>query len=162
MSLWNDATTGQLLALAGTMPTSAIARQLSQLTGLAFSKNAVLGKLSRIAAREAKARHVRTGPTPRDWPRGMFRPPKRAIFIDPLGHEQSIGDWPLRTIVELDEATCRWPIRETAATGRHLFCAAPAVSGQPYCDVHLARAFRSADEGATHNGDGYSATVHCE
>jgi hypothetical protein len=167
--MWDDTTTAQLLAVRGTMSTSAIARQLSTLLGRPFSKGQIIGKLNRIAAKsgvkpitkpapkpKAKPQPVtisparRTAPAPQDWLRGWWKIPKRKTFIDPLGCEQVDPERPPQVIWELTEGACRWPIQETKGiTGRHLFCAAPTKYGAPYCAGHMSRAWRPADEETT-------------
>jgi hypothetical protein len=64
-----------------------------------------------------------------------LRPKMPTPALEPLEREPVL-------IVDLPEGACRWPVREAAEFGQHLFCAAPADNGGPYCAAHLARAFR--------------------
>lgn len=42
----------------------------------------------------------------------------------------------MKTIVEIREGECRWPVKTTKRD--HLFCAEPVVKGRPYCACHRA------------------------
>jgi GcrA cell cycle regulator len=45
-----------------------------------------------------------------------------------------------KTIVTLEEDSCRWPIGDPQHAEFH-FCGAESVPGKPYCEAHNARAF---------------------
>jgi len=52
----------------------------------------------------------------------------------------------MKTLYELEQSSCRWPIADLTLPGRrpgsqHLFCGKPAAPGKPYCREHSARAF---------------------
>jgi hypothetical protein len=46
----------------------------------------------------------------------------------------------MKPLSALSPDQCRWPVNDAAGGEQHLFCAAKAVSGNPYCAVHAARA----------------------
>ena len=46
-----------------------------------------------------------------------------------------------KTVVTLEEDSCRWPIGDPLLSDFH-FCGAVAHKGLPYCSVHRARAFQ--------------------
>jgi GcrA cell cycle regulator len=45
-----------------------------------------------------------------------------------------------KSLLELEEHHCRWPIGEVLASEFH-FCGADRVDGLPYCDAHCKRAY---------------------
>ena len=49
-------------------------------------------------------------------------------------------------IMDLQRGECRWPVNDAAKGGEHLFCAAPAIPGKPYCAAHAAVAYQAARE----------------
>jgi hypothetical protein len=101
--------------------------------GYPVSRSAVLGRLARMRPPAA----MRSAPR---WQGPILRQPKRAVFRDvPL---EPLDRVPI-SLLDLTNATCRWPVREDPeASGRHLFCGAPAdnAGGRPYCNAHTARA----------------------
>ena len=46
-----------------------------------------------------------------------------------------------RTLMELTERTCKWPIGDPA-TDKFWFCGLPSVAGKPYCEAHVGVAFQ--------------------
>ncbi len=55
-------------------------------------------------------------------------------------HDRNIPIAQRRSLLELTEATCRWPVGDPRKEG-FFFCAAQTVAGKPYCRGHLARAW---------------------
>jgi GcrA cell cycle regulator len=45
-----------------------------------------------------------------------------------------------RSLLELSEETCRWPVGDPRSS-RFFFCGAPAAHNKPYCAEHCARAY---------------------
>jgi GcrA cell cycle regulator len=50
-----------------------------------------------------------------------------------------------RTLLELNENTCRWPIGDPA-TSEFFFCGGPPLTGLPYCNYHSRAAYQPANE----------------
>lgn len=48
-----------------------------------------------------------------------------------------------KSLLELTETSCRWPVGEPSAA-EFFFCAAPTIACGPYCQGHTSRAFKSA------------------
>jgi GcrA cell cycle regulator len=50
-----------------------------------------------------------------------------------------------RTLLELSEDTCRWPIGDPA-TPEFFFCGGKPLNGLPYCNYHSRAAYQPANE----------------
>jgi GcrA cell cycle regulator len=50
-----------------------------------------------------------------------------------------------RTLVELNEATCRWPIGDPSSTD-FFFCGGKALTSLPYCAHHSRIAYQPAGD----------------
>jgi GcrA cell cycle regulator len=50
-----------------------------------------------------------------------------------------------RTLLELNEDTCRWPIGDPATT-EFFFCGGKPLDGLPYCNYHSRAAYQPANE----------------
>jgi hypothetical protein len=46
-----------------------------------------------------------------------------------------------RSLLELSDDTCKWPVGDPA-TPDFFYCGAPAHNGRPYCEHHCLRAYR--------------------
>ncbi len=122
-------------------------RQIADAIGV--SRNAVIGKLSRLnlsrekavpprPARKAVAKEHRPGKAPRSrWPLRLasYAEPQPAADDEPIhnGHCCSL--------LELSDARCRWPI-STPGAEDFCFCGNPPVEGLPYCAGHTRLAYR--------------------
>jgi GcrA cell cycle regulator len=116
---------------------------------IGVSRNAVIGKISRLNLKRDKDRMVRTGRPERTGetrPRGAQRlrqmllkaypdEPKAARFDEPIhnGHTCSL--------LELGRDTCRWPI-STPGAEDFCFCGNPPLGSLPYCAGHSRMAYR--------------------
>jgi GcrA cell cycle regulator len=123
-------------------------RQIADAIGV--SRNAVIGKLSRLnltrekagpprPARKAVAKEHRPGKAPRSrWPLRLasYAEPQAAADAEPIhnGHCCSL--------LELSDARCRWPI-STPGAHDFCFCGNPPVEGLPYCAGHTRLAYRA-------------------
>jgi GcrA cell cycle regulator len=63
--------------------------------------------------------------------------PERLDNVIPLGQR--------RTILELTEQTCRWPIGDPGSA-EFFFCGGQTVSGLPYCSFHSRVAYQPASD----------------
>ena len=124
---------------------------------LRVSRAAVLGKVFRLrlgraeAAKPAPARDNAASPGPR-------RPGRRHAErqIQAAGAKKSPG----KTLLELTNHTCHWPIGEPGRAGFH-FCGeagADLDNGRPYCERHARRAYIKPPKGAHRTSRGV-ATV---
>ena len=63
------------------------------------------------------------------------------IETEPTPIENVIPIGQRRTLLELNEQTCRWPIGDPA-TAEFYFCGGNAVTGLPYCAYHSRIAYQ--------------------
>ena len=121
---WGDAHAEYLQELAKMgLSASLIARALNEKFGTSYSRNAVIGRMSRksVESRPSKQRYVRV------------KPPMNVI------HENA----PHRcTLFALTNSSCRWPLGSIFAPVE-FFCGEPLADlaeKRPYCPAHAARA----------------------
>ena len=154
---WTDERVESLKKLWGEgLSASQIAAELGGIT-----RNAVIGKVHRLglsgrakspastAARPRKARpHTHLMRVSRPAVRGNtalahaydFEPEPEPEVVDnviPLGQR--------RTILELTEETCRWPIGDPGSTD-FFFCGGQTGTGAPYCTYHSRVAYQPAGD----------------
>ncbi|MCP1336228.1 GcrA family cell cycle regulator [Futiania mangrovi] len=142
---------------------SQIARELGEVT-----RNAVIGKVHRLgiarrdaaprpsrpeartsAARkpatasksEARARTAEAAPA-RPAARTQTARPVAAKPVIPTRYEVVERGKPL-SLMELNDRTCKWPIGNPGDAD-FSFCGESVVSGHPYCQEHLLRAYQPA------------------
>lgn len=120
--------------------------------GTSFTRMALIG--------QARRKGVKVPPERVNSPKGTRKPRKRGdaggSFIQFLGTRRARpepfpvivdSDIPLeqrKTILELNDETCRWPIGEGASM---FFCGAEPLDGKPYCGAHCARAYTNHARG---------------
>jgi GcrA cell cycle regulator len=117
---------------------------------IGVSRNAIIGKLSRLnltrektgEARPPAQRDAAKGPRRESRPRQQYRllqalytAPQPAIDDVPIPHAQCCS------LMELNEARCRWPI-STPGAEDFCFCGNTPVEGLPYCPGHSRLAYR--------------------
>jgi GcrA cell cycle regulator len=123
-------------------------RQIADDIGV--SRNAVIGKLSRLNLTREKARDARR-PAPKAAAKG-HRPgtgPRlryqmlRALYAEPqpAADDEPIHNGHCCSLLELSDARCRWPI-STPGADDFCFCGNPPVDGLPYCAGHTRLAYR--------------------
>ena len=162
---WADTRKKCLDMHARGMTRSEIAKALNK------SRNSVIGVLYRLGIRDDGARKVSAGRSrsrkvstirQSHQPARLARPPRAAVVvdIDPaiLSNEASDLQNPSpdrQTILVRDQSgrlhandkfhseACRWPVGDPQSPEFH-FCGRTQVPGLPYCQVHSARAFISA------------------
>jgi GcrA cell cycle regulator len=94
------------------------------------------------------AKAVEPGLLPLGWrrPGAQRKPPPWIVNAAPHVEAPSIDtDIPIsqrRSLGELSEHTCRWPVGDPLGTD-FFFCGAPPVPDEPYCAAHCARAYQS-------------------
>lgn len=122
------------------------------------SRNAVIGKVHRLGL-SGRATTSRTSPSrPRPRIASVRRPPKpkfaqignsalRSIYaveaepFMPALEEIEIPLAERKTLQDLTEKCCRWPIGDPQTVEFH-FCNRNKVEGLPYCEHHARRAFQ--------------------
>ncbi|HEY3640075.1 MAG TPA: GcrA family cell cycle regulator [Xanthobacteraceae bacterium] len=153
---WTEERVESLKKLWGEgLSASQIAAELGGIT-----RNAVIGKVHRLGLsgrakspsasppRPRKARAAHLMRVSRPALRGNtalahaydFEPEPEPELIDnviPLGQR--------RTILELTEETCRWPIGDPGSTD-FFFCGGHAGAGTPYCSYHSRVAYQPAGD----------------
>ena len=117
---------------------SQIAAELGGIT-----RNAVIGKVHRLGKARSSTHMLRIG-------RGAIRgntalahayeiepevTPELVENVIPIGQR--------RTILELTEQTCRWPIGDPGST-EFFFCGGNSIAGLPYCAYHSRVAYQPA------------------
>jgi len=117
---------------------------------IGVSRNAVIGKISRLNMKRDDSRKVRVSkadcastPRPRGAPRlrqillKAYPQPAEPVVDEPIhnGHTCSL--------FELGKDTCRWPI-STPGADDFCFCGNPPIEGLPYCPGHSRLAYRVA------------------
>jgi GcrA cell cycle regulator len=154
---WNDERVEQLKKLweAG-LSASQIAAELGNVT-----RNAVIGKVHRLGLsgraktpssavpRQRKAR-------PANPMMRIARPVSRGntalahVFevepeIDTVAYDNVVPISQRRTLLELNEHTCRWPVGDPSTT-EFFFCGGNSVTGLPYCALHSRVAYQPVSD----------------
>jgi GcrA cell cycle regulator len=117
---------------------------------IGVSRNAVIGKLSRLnltraknggarrpAQKDAAKRH-----RPKTLPRLQYQM-LQALYAEPqpAADDEPIHDGHCCSLLELSEQRCRWPI-STPGAEDFCFCGNTPVEGLPYCAGHTRLAYR--------------------
>jgi len=150
---WTDERVELLKKLwADGLSASQIAAELGGIT-----RNAVIGKVHRLGLSGRAKSPSSASPRPRK-PRQTHmmraRPSMRGntalahayaydTDIEPESEliENIIPIGQRRTLVELNENTCRWPIGDPSSQ-EFFFCGGPPVAGHPYCSYHARVAYQ--------------------
>ena len=120
---------------------------------IGVSRNAVIGKLSRLNLTREKSGDARR-PTQEDGAKGrrpktVPRVPRlqyqmlKALYGEPqpLADDEPIHNGHTCSLLELSEQRCRWPI-STPGAADFCFCGNTPVEGLPYCAGHTRLAYR--------------------
>jgi GcrA cell cycle regulator len=155
--VWNDERVEQLKKLwADGLSASQIAAQLGEVT-----RNAVIGKVhrlglatrassnrtssSRLRMRQAQPRRaVQQRQRPTNVGNTAFRQMLEADLSHgsvPTAEEVQIPPGERKTLKQLTEGMCRWPIGDPQLADFH-FCGRNKVTGLPYCEHHARRAYQ--------------------
>ena len=120
-------------------------RQIAAEIGV--SRNAVIGKLSRLGLsrekagdalrpRKPKERRARGGPVPRQHFEML-----REVYDEAAFTEASVVSENRCSLFELSKERCRWPV--STETEAFSFCGNTPLAGLPYCQGHTRLAYRS-------------------
>jgi GcrA cell cycle regulator len=113
---------------------------------IGVSRNAVIGKISRLKLNTGNARRLAGKSDPK-----VRRPGQQSIMkaLRAEAHSAAEGlpipDGHRCSLLELTEHTCRWPI-SNATDVEFWFCGNEPVEGLPYCAGHARIAYRSAPD----------------
>jgi len=116
---------------------------------IGVSRNAVIGKLSRLNLTRDKAgneplvsknkpKRPRREPAPKL--RYQLQKALRAVPL-PAAKDEPIHNGHCCSLFELSKERCRWPI-STPGAADFCFCGNPPVDGMPYCAGHSRLAYR--------------------
>jgi GcrA cell cycle regulator len=117
---------------------------------IGVSRNAVIGKLSRLSlTRETSNQEPRPPRKSTGKGRRLKTPPRAQYEMlmafysgQPLvGYDEPIPDEYRCSLLELSEQRCRWPISNPGAAD-FCFCGNLPVEGLPYCTGHTRLAYR--------------------
>jgi GcrA cell cycle regulator len=152
---WTDERVEMLKKLwSDGLSASQIAAELGGIT-----RNAVIGKVHRLGLSGRAKSPSSAAPRPRK-PRThthmlrVARPAMRGNTALAQAFEYEIAEEPemldnvipigqRRTILELTEDTCRWPIGDPGST-EFFFCGGQSLTGVPYCTYHSRVAYQPA------------------
>jgi GcrA cell cycle regulator len=153
---WTDERVERLKKLwADGLSASQIAAELGGIT-----RNAVIGKVHRLGLSARAKSPSSPAPRPRK-PRSaahVLRVPRSSIRgntafahafeLEPEAEPEPIDNViPLgqrRSLLELTEDTCRWPIGDPGSSDFY-FCGGPAMTSLPYCAYHSRIAYQPAN-----------------
>ena len=116
---------------------------------IGVSRNAVIGKLSRLNLTREKSRDARRparkdaakGHRPKAVPRLQYQM-LRKLYAEPQpAVDEPIHNGHCCSLLELSEQRCRWPI-STPGAEDFCFCGNTPVEGLPYCAGHSRLAYR--------------------
>jgi GcrA cell cycle regulator len=155
---WSDDRVEQLKKLweAG-LSASQIAAELGNVT-----RNAVIGKVHRLGlSGRAKspataAPRQRKAVRPAQQMMRVARPVSRGntalahvfdveVETDPVTFDNVVPMSQRRSLLELNEATCHWPVGDPSSAD-FFFCGGKALSGLPYCAQHSRVAYQPASD----------------
>ena len=152
---WTDERVELLKKLwADGLSASQIAGELGGIT-----RNAVIGKVHRLGLSGRAKSPSSSAPRarkPRSHMMRVQRPMSRGNAALALAYEMDQEPEPelieniipigqRRTLLELNEDTCRWPIGDPA-TSEFFFCGGKPLGGLPYCNYHSRVAYQPANE----------------
>jgi GcrA cell cycle regulator len=113
---------------------------------IGVSRNAVIGKLSRLNLTREKKPEIRRAGAKRDRPRSVPRLQYRILrrlFSEapPAEEDEAIRSEQHCSLLELSEARCRWPINSPGEED-FCFCGNQPLEGLPYCAGHSRLAYQ--------------------
>jgi GcrA cell cycle regulator len=135
-------------------------REIAQDIGV--SRNAVIGKLSRLnlscresrEARRPAPRDATKRPRPKAASRRSYPVPLKLYAEQQPMIEEPIYSGPGCSLLELSEQRCRWPINSPGAED-FCFCGNTPAEGLPYCAGHSRLAYRSGASASRARGRGW-------
>jgi GcrA cell cycle regulator len=130
---------------------SQIAAELGGIT-----RNAVIGKVHRLGLSGRAKSPSSSSPRPRKQrsstmmrvPRASIRGNTALAYDYAIEPEPELIEIPLeqrKTLLQLNEATCHWPVGDPGSTD-FFFCGGEAAESSPYCTYHSRVAYQPASE----------------
>jgi GcrA cell cycle regulator len=140
-------TTDRIELLKSSFEAGLSCREIADRIGV--SRNAVIGKITRLNLKRIKAAGPGRKNAARDPERrgGMrLRRLLKSVTIDVAPEAEAPPEVPIESghscsLFELSAVTCRWPI-STPGAADFCFCGHPPVEGLPYCPGHSRLAYR--------------------
>ena len=150
---WTDDRVEMLKKLwADGLSTSQIAAELGGIT-----RNAVIGKVHRLGLSGRAKSPSSSSPRPRKarssshmmrMPRNSIRGNNALAYDYAVEPEPELIEIPLeqrKTLLQLTEATCHWPVGDPGSAD-FFFCGGEAANGSPYCSYHSRVAYQPATD----------------
>ena len=114
---------------------------------IGVSRNAVIGKLSRLNLTREKKVAVRRDPAKKPQSKSLPRLHYRLLRklfteVPPAQSNQPIDSEQRCSLLELSEERCRWPIN-TPGEQDFCFCGNQPLEGMPYCAGHTRLAYQA-------------------
>ena len=137
--------------LATGMSCGRIAKELSSWLGQAISRNAIIGRKTRMGLTTHKRIDTATKRAPRVRPKKRLFISKRSNSVPGFYEEKYVDNGPTtndqeiplaqrKTLLQLTSKTCRWPVGSPEEID-FFFCGAESAEGRPYCLSHCRVAF---------------------
>jgi GcrA cell cycle regulator len=165
---WSDEAVARLKALWADGYSAA---QVAAILGC-DSRSAVCGKIGRLGItrdgkpvlteEEKRQRQEEYNASRRQNRRVLLRPGRSSAYGGDLQvvHDHGLHEAPAiddlaipkaqrRTLLELTQNTCRWPVGDPGSPD-FFFCGAAPKHNMPYCPTHCARAFQASKSPAEH------------
>jgi GcrA cell cycle regulator len=116
---------------------------------IGVSRNAVIGKLSRlnltrekaVEARRSARKEIAKGNRPRSEPRAQYQMLRKLYAEVHPAADEPIHSEHRCSLLELSAEKCRWPINNPG-TEDFCFCGNTPIEGLPYCAGHSRLAYR--------------------
>ncbi|HVI61041.1 MAG TPA: GcrA family cell cycle regulator [Bradyrhizobium sp.] len=67
-------------------------------------------------------------------------------YVETVGADARIPRHQRRSLLELNDETCSWPVGDPRSSRFFFFCGAQPLCNKPYCAAHCARAYRRRGE----------------
>ncbi len=129
------------------------ARDIAKAIGNGVSRCAVIGKARRMGLKEKGRGYLPQNGAPKRIKKFLKPKPRPYVkepfygLIEPLPPERiedhNIPQEQRRTLLELTDETCRWPVGEPGSA-QFFFCGAEPVPHMPYCAGHCLIAYQKA------------------
>src|SRR5216684_255291 len=149
-SPWNDETDAELRRLyADKLSGAQIAQEISRKFGMTITRNAVIGRTHRLGMVEPKPAKRREPKAPHECPQRRthksFKFKSPSIAPEPLPPPKTpdvgIPISQRKTLLQLTEETCRWPIGDPGSAD-FFFCGGQTLTSLPYCAYHSRVAYQ--------------------
>jgi GcrA cell cycle regulator len=125
-------------------------REIAEAIGNGLSRNAVIGKLTRMGRAPGKAMGIvqarKAYPLrrkPQYAPKPQAAPPIEFGIAEATELPPDQSDAPV-SFMQLTNATCRWPIASDMPSVGGWYCGDAPVDGRPYCLRHCRRSYQAA------------------